>query len=146
MPKYNSEVVIQARSEKVWPVLSDVVTWGDWLPTITHIQPLDQPGIAMGARYEVHQPKLKPAVYAVKLIKSNSRFAWESRQWGVHTWADHVIEPDGPGQVRVRLSVEIRGILGSTLGHFAGELTRSYLAQECLALKNRVENTPSGKE
>jgi len=62
---YESKIVINARSHRVWQVLSDVTRWPQWLPTVTRVVALNGESIVVGARCLVQQPRLKPAVYTV---------------------------------------------------------------------------------
>jgi len=60
VPTYESSMVIAAPVEAVWPVLTDVVQWPQWLPTVERIQALDQKTMRVGSRFVIHQPKLRP--------------------------------------------------------------------------------------
>lgn len=65
MPSYEVFIDIQAPPDLIWPVLSDVVAWPDWLPTVTSVQPLQGRSLELGSRYTVTQPKLRPATWVV---------------------------------------------------------------------------------
>ncbi|MBL8034710.1 MAG: SRPBCC family protein [Leptospiraceae bacterium] len=141
MPKYSSSIEIAGTAAEVWHVLADVNSWPHWLPTVTAVFAQTEQKIQIGNRYAVHQPRLRPAVYEVTELRENQRFIWETRAPGIRTIADHIIERIGDNKVRVILSVDIRGALGSMLGFLAGGLTKNYLQQETQALKKTVERT-----
>lgn len=141
MPKYSSSIEITASAAEVWHVLANISLWPEWLPTVTAVFAQNGNEIKTGSRYAVHQPRLRPAVYEVTLVRENQRFIWETHAPGVRTLADHIIEHISEEKVRVILSVEISGVLGSIFGFLGGNLTKHYLEQEAQALKKTVENS-----
>jgi hypothetical protein len=139
MPVYDTSVEIAAARESVWRVLAAVVTWPEWLPTMTSVEPLDGPSLSPGARYKVIQPKLRPATWVVTNVEPPRRFVWEARSPGVLVGADHTIEELSPGKTKVVLRVSFSGMLGAPIGRLLGSITQRYLAQEAAALKLKVE-------
>ncbi|HSP99268.1 MAG TPA: SRPBCC family protein [Candidatus Dormibacteraeota bacterium] len=139
MPSYDASISIAAAPASVWPVLSDVARWPQWLPTVSSVEPLDGEPLSRGGRYRVLQPKLRPATWVVSAVSAPNRFVWESRSPGVLVVADHIIEEPSPGTSHVVLRVSFSGLLGFLVGRLARSITERYLAQEAAALKRKVE-------
>lgn len=139
MPSYETSIVIDASPEAIWPVLSDVAGWPEWLPTVTSVQPLDGRRLAIGARYVVRQPKLRPATWVVTEILPARRFVWRARSLGVTMLGDHRLDADPSGCSNLMLRFTFSGPLGSLVGRFAGPVTRNYIACEAAALKQKME-------
>jgi uncharacterized membrane protein len=141
MVTYETTIDVQATSERVWLVLSNVEEWSQWMPTVSSVVPLRDAPLEVGRRYRVTQPKLRPTVWTVSTIEAGRRFEWRAKSAGAELVADHVIESRGTDASRVRLRFEFNGFLGGLLGVVFGALTRNYLSQEAQALKYRVEET-----
>ena len=130
---------VAAPPEWVWALLADVVHWPDWLPTMTAVQPLGPAALAIGARYRITQPRLRPAIWTVVRLEPLRSFAWESRAPGVRASADHALSPMPDGSTSVTLRIEFSGPLAVVARLLAGSLTRDYIAREAALLKQRVE-------
>jgi uncharacterized membrane protein len=139
MPTYETSTTIPAAPDAVWSVLADVVNWPHWTPTVTKVEALDSPRIGMGARFEVHQPELRPAVWAVTRIEDPTRFLWESRMPGFVMVADHVLEPLPGGASRLTLSFAFQGLLGAIVGPLFRKRVESYIAKEAASLRGLFE-------
>ena len=120
-------------------MLSDVASWADWLPTVTKVEPLDERTLRLGARFVVHQPRLRPATWAVSELEPPRHFAWVARSPGVRMIAEHTISEDSPSSSTVRLRFSFAGPVGTIIGRLFGSITQSYLAQEAASLKRKVE-------
>jgi len=144
MSSFESTITIDASAEKIWPVLSDVSKWPQWLPTVSAVEPLGAPPLAIGARYRIVQPKLRPAVWSVvELSPMLGHFSWESRSPGVRVLASHSLRSVSAGKTSVSLRIDFAGPMAWMAGLLAGRLTREYLEREAVALKRRVETFPS---
>jgi len=139
MPSYETTILVDAPAERVWSVLADPTHWPLWLPTVTSVRPLDAPPLAIGARYEIAQPKLRTAVWSVVDLSPRSHFSWESRSPGLRALADHSLQPASGGGTRVSLRVAFSGALAVPIGLVVGRLSRDYIEREAAALKRRVE-------
>lgn len=139
MRTYTATALIAAPPERVWSVLVDVLRWPEWLPTVTAIAPLDTTPFAVGARYNVTQPKLRPAIWSVVHLEPNHSFAWESRSPGLRTLANHSLSSAPGGSTGVTLQIDFAGPLSLLAVALAGRLTKEYLAREAASLKQRVE-------
>jgi uncharacterized membrane protein len=59
-----SSVEIDAPASLVWDVFSDVERWPEWTDSVTRLVALDGPGLAIGKRFEIKQPKLPTLVWS----------------------------------------------------------------------------------
>jgi len=139
MATYETSTDIQASTERVWALLSDVETWSRWMPTVSSVEPLREAPLQVGRRYRVTQPKLRPTVWTVSAVETGRRFEWRAKSPGTELVADHVIESRGLNASQVNLRFEFNGLMGALLGVVFGALTRNYLSQEAQALKCRAE-------
>lgn len=144
----STEVEIHASPERVWEVLSDVERWPEWTETVTRVTRLDAHNLGLGSRVRVEQPKLPPTEYVVTELEPGAGFTWVATGPGVRTTARHRIEAGAGGAggtgggVRVRLSVQQAGPVGTVMGRlFFKRLTDRYLATEAAGLKARCEAT-----
>ena len=138
MPTFESSISIAAPPEVVWRVLSNVVAWPQWLPTVSKVEPLDGAPLSQGARYLVHQPKLRPTIWSVTELAAPQRFVWVARSPGVRMVAEHTVTGQD-NAVSVQLRFSFFGLLGGVVALLFGSLTQRYLAQEVAALKQQVE-------
>jgi uncharacterized membrane protein len=132
-------VDIQALPERVWEVLTDVEQWPEWTETVRSVRRLDDGPLRAGSRATINQPKIPETEYVVTELEPGESFTWVATGPGVTTTARHEIQALDGGRSRVRLTVEQRGWLGSTVGRFYRGLTDRYLAMEAAGLKARCE-------
>ncbi len=139
MPSYSASAHIAAPVESVWHVLAAVVAWPQWLPTVSSVQALDGEPLAVGSRYVVRQPKLRPATWRVTEVQPPGRFVWQARSPGLLMVAEHAIEEASRGNCRVTLRYSFSGLLGPLVGRLSRSDTGRYLSQEVASLKSRAE-------
>ncbi|HEX4984822.1 MAG TPA: SRPBCC family protein [Burkholderiales bacterium] len=140
MPACESTVTVSAPRERVWHILSDVIAWPGWLPTVTKVEALDGQAVVPGARFVVHQPRLRPATWTVSEVAAPERFVWVARSPGLRMVADHVVSEDSPGRSTVVLQFSFEGLLGGVAGRLFRSVAADYLAQEAAALKREAES------
>ena len=143
MPSYSHHAAIEAPREVVWRVLSNVAAWPRWLPTVSNVDKLDGDALRPGARFVVHQPKLRPATWTVVEVTEPESFTWEARVPGLQMIAEHRVERLSATQSAVDLTFTFTGLLGGVMGWAYGTITESYLAQEAAALKKATEGARS---
>jgi ribosome-associated toxin RatA of RatAB toxin-antitoxin module len=139
MPAYESSASVRATPETVWRILSDVAAWPEWLPTVSRVDPLDQRALRLGARFIVHQPRLRPATWTVSQLEPPRSFVWISRSPGLEMVAEHTITVETPGHSSVVLRFSFHGLLGALVGRLYRTLVQDYLAQEAASLKTQAE-------
>ena len=139
MSTYQTSITIDAAPECVWMVLSAVVEWPGWLPTVVSVEALDADLLEVGNRFKVLQPRLRPTIWTVSRIEPGRRFEWQAASPGMVMVADHQLQALAPASTSVLLRFEFRGIAGRLLGLLFASTTRRYVEQEAAALKNAVE-------
>jgi len=141
--RYEASASIRAAVETIWPVLSDVVHWNRWTPTILQVEALDGEGIAPGRRFRVQQPRLRPTIWRVTSVEPPTRFTWEARSIGTRMTADHVLARTAPGETDLTLAFVFAGPLGGLVGRLTGRLVQSYLDTEAASLRRCAEAPPA---
>lgn len=143
MTKFSTSLIINASQEAVWKILSDVVHWHKWTPTIIKVEALNIPELKLGNCYKVYQPKLQPAEWTVTELRVNlskSNFVWEAKSSGIHMVADHALQPiNAKPETLLTLTFAFNGWLGKFIGRMYGKVTKEYLEIEALSLKKKVE-------
>lgn len=142
MPTYSYALTVDAPAARVWQVLTDVESWPDLTASMRSVRGIDGPRPAVGARFEVRQPRLRKAVWTVTQLDEGTAFVWESRAPGVLTRGTHLLEPDGDG-TGLTLTIDQSGPLAWPIGLLAGGTLRRYLALEAQGIKSRSEQPPA---
>jgi len=140
MPQYSTSISINADQVSVWKVLSGVIHWHEWTPTVTKVEVLDTPELKLNNRYKVYQPKLQPALWAVTVLTPPSIFIWESRMPGMLMIAEHTLKPINSNQIELSLKFAFQGLIGEIIGRLYRKTVEKYLATEAQSLKKRVES------
>ncbi|HET7357562.1 MAG TPA: SRPBCC family protein [Nocardioidaceae bacterium] len=103
--------VVDATAEDLWRKISDVAEWDSLLPTVDKVTRLDGGGpIAVGSRFEVHQPGLAKAVYEITEWRPDAGFTWVAAAPGVRTTATHELAAEGR-HTRLVLGIDWSGPL-----------------------------------
>ena len=131
-------VSIDAPTDKVFAVLKDVEHWPEWTPTMAFIKRLDSGPFTVGSRAQVHQPKLRPAIWQVTEIEESRSFTWTTRAPGLCMKAGHRVEGQVAGS-RVALTLEISGLMTPLVWRLYGRLIDEYVTAEAQGLKKRCE-------
>jgi uncharacterized protein YndB with AHSA1/START domain len=131
---------IDAPTEPVWEVLSDVAGWPDWLPTVDSVERLDDGPLRVGSRAEVRQPRLPKAVWEVTEVVPGRSFTWEATGPGMRTIGRHEVVPDATGST-VTLGIEQTGPMGAVAALLWRRLTQRYIELEAASLDARVTGT-----
>ena len=139
MASFRATEIVASTPERVWPVLSDVVHWPRWLPTMAEVVALDSPTLAVGSRYRITQPKLRPAVWTVTTLDEPRHFTWVTASRGLRVTAHHRLEAMEENGSRISLEIVFEGWLAPAAALLAGRLTRDYLAVEVAALRRRFD-------
>ncbi|HTN78437.1 MAG TPA: SRPBCC family protein [Acidimicrobiales bacterium] len=132
-------IIIDAPASTVWDVFVDVEHWADWTASVTRIVALDGPGIAVGKRFEIKQPRMPKVVWAVTEVEPGVSWTWRQKSPGATTLARHEVTTIDPGHTAVRQTIEQRGLIGVIVGALTRRMTRRYLELEGNGLKTRSE-------
>jgi hypothetical protein len=137
--RFDISIDIDAPSEAVWRVLTDLDAWPSWTESVTRAQRLDDGPLAAGSHVSLKQPGLPEAVWQVTRIDPRSYFERRLDSVGMTTLAAHRVERAGYSGSRLTLSVEHTGPLAPLFGRLNSGMTRRYLALETQGLKRAVE-------
>ena len=141
--EFSVTIDVDASTDIVFAVLTDVERWPEWTPTVTRVERLDGSSLplAISSRIRLGQPKVPPAEWTVTALEAGRGFRMTSRSPGATVVANHWAEPLGDGQrSRVTLSVSFSGWLGVMIARMMRGLNERYLAQEAAGLKRRSED------
>jgi uncharacterized protein YndB with AHSA1/START domain len=134
-----SGVQIDAPASLVWEVFTDVERWPEWTASVTRLVALDGPGLAVGKRFEIKQPRMPKLVWEVTDVVPGKSWTWVQRSPGGTTSALHSLAPAAEGRTVVRQELDQRGPLGALVGRLMLRTTRRYLEMEAQGLKGRSE-------
>ncbi|OJZ75169.1 polyketide cyclase [Mycobacterium paraffinicum] len=132
-------VEIDAPSQLVWDVFSDVARWPEWTASVTSLVGRDGPALATGKRFAIKQPRMPKLVWTVTEIDPGSSWTWEVRSPGASTVARHYVTGLPGGRTLVRQELDQRGFLGALVGRLMVSMTKRYLEMEAQGLKARSE-------
>jgi uncharacterized membrane protein len=136
----DSSVEVGAPAATVWAVYADVERWPEWTASMTRIEALDGPELAVGKRYAIKQPRLPRLVWEVSELTPGASWTWRQGSPGGLTLGVHEVVPLGPDRTLVRQRIDQRGPIGALVGVLMRGLTRRYLAMEAEGLKARCEH------
>jgi ligand-binding SRPBCC domain-containing protein len=135
----DSDVAIEAPATVVWDVFSDVERWPEWTASVTRLVALDGPGIAVGKRFEIKQPRMPKLVWQVTEVTPGTSWTWVQKSPGGLTLARHELVPESAGRTLVRQQIDQRGPIGALVGLLMRRMTKRYLELEAAGLKARSE-------
>ena len=137
-------VEIHAPASSVWDVYTDVERWPEWTASVTQVVPLDGPGIEVGKRFEIKQPRLPKLVWEVTQLDPGVSWTWRQHSPGGTTLGRHEVLSTDDDRTLVRQSIEQRGPIGVVVGLLMLRLTKRYLALEAAGLKRHSEQLRHG--
>jgi uncharacterized membrane protein len=135
----HSSVEIAAPASLVWDVFSDVERWPEWTASVTRLVALDGPGLAVGKRFEIKQPRMPKLVWEVTEVHPGAGWTWVQRSPGGSTVARHDVVAQAGGHTLVRQQLDQRGAVGALVGRLMHGMTNRYLELEAQGLKARSE-------
>jgi uncharacterized membrane protein len=135
----SSSIEIDAPASLVWDVFSDVERWPEWTESVTRLVPIDGPGIAVGKRFEIRQPRMPKLVWQVIAVNPGTSWSWMQRSPGGSTIARHDVIAETDARTLVRQELEQRGPIGSLVGLLMRRMTKRYLELEAQGLKAQSE-------
>ncbi len=135
----DSSVEIDAPASVVWDVFSDVERWPEWTPSVTRLVAVDGPGLAVGKRFEIKQPRMPRLVWEVTEVLPGSSWTWVQRSPGGSAVARHDVVAAADNYTVVRQQIDQRGLVGALVGRLMRGMTKRYLELEAQGLKARSE-------
>ncbi len=135
----DSSIEVAAPAATVWDVFADVERWPEWTASVERVVALDGPGLEVGKRFEIDQPRFPRLVWEVTAVDPGTSWTWRQRSPGGTTLAPHEVAADGPARSVVRQRIDQRGPIGALVGALMRRTTRRYLELEAQGLKARSE-------
>src|SRR3954447_4856187 len=131
----DSSVEISAPAPTVWEVFVDVERWPQWTASVERLVALDGPGLKVGRRFEIKQPKMPKLVWEVTEVVPGVSWTWRQRSAGATTLASPELEVLDARRTLVRQRIDQGGPLGVATGVLMRRMTRRYLDLEGQGLK-----------
>ncbi|MFC0506733.1 SRPBCC family protein [Micromonospora costi] len=136
---YGETITTTAGADRAWAALAAVTTYPRWTASMSSVQPLDGPALAVGNRFRIRQPGLPVTVWRVCEVRDGESYAWEARAPGVHTLAYHRLTPEADGATRITIGIRQTGPLAGLVALLIAARTRRYLRMEAAGLKAAAE-------
>lgn len=132
-------IEIAAPASLVWEVFTDVERWPEWTASVTRLDALDGPGLAVGKRFAIKQPRMPKLVWKVTEVDPGASWTWVQRSPGGLALARHDVIPTQDGRTVVRQEIDQQGPVGALVGRLMVPMTKRYLELEANGLKARSE-------
>ncbi len=133
-----------ATPDELWPILSDLRRWPEWLPTVDTAEPATpQTPDGVGAAYDLSQPRLPRARWTVTDWRPGAGFTWTSRALGVTSVGHRELRSTAGGRTEIVLAIDWSGPASWLVRLGYGRLTQRYLDTEAAALAARAESRSS---
>ena len=131
----SGEIVIAARPELVWDMLTDLASWPGWMPGVTRVR-VEGPA-RVGTKFEW---KAGPGTIRSEILEADRprSVGWRGRTFGttaLHVW---LMEDHGDG-TRVVTEESWRGVLPRVLRSLMRRTVRKALDDGLPALKREAE-------
>jgi len=137
---FEQSIDIAAPRQRVWDVLSDLEAWPQRIDTVDVVELLTSGPVAVGTRLRMKQPKLPEGTWEVTVWDPPSYFEYRQRSSGVAIDAGHRVETLEGDRSRLRLTLEMRGLLVPVMGLFYRDLTNRYMTLEAQGMKRAAES------
>jgi uncharacterized membrane protein len=135
----DSSIEINAPAARVWDVFTDVERWPEWTASVTGLVALDGPGLAVGKRFAIKQPRLPKLVWEVSDVADGTSWTWVQRSIGGKAIARHEVIATADDRTLVRQRIDQQGPIGALVGRLMRGTTKRYLELEADGLKARSE-------
>ncbi|MCW3816697.1 SRPBCC family protein [Micromonospora sp. DR5-3] len=137
---YAETITTTAGPQPAWAALADVTSYPRWTASMSTVEPLDGPSLAVGGRFRIRQPGLPPTVWRVCELRPGASFAWDAHVPGVHTVAYHRVDGQPDGTTRISIGIRQTGALAWLVALLTAARTRRYLRMEAAGLKAAAES------
>lgn len=129
---------IAAPVARVWELTLDVEAWPDLTPTITRVEWLGDPPIAVGSQARIKQPAQRAKVWTVTALEPERRFAWATRSLGLTMTGTHDLAASNAGTINT-LSIDLEGPLARLVGTLFRRAIRKAITTENEGFKAAAE-------
>ncbi|MEV6370652.1 SRPBCC family protein [Micromonospora musae] len=136
---YAESITTTAGPGRAWAALADVTAYPRWTASMSSVEPLDAPSLAVGNRFRIRQPGLPVTVWRVRELREGASYVWEAHAPGVHTVAYHRVEAELGGTTRITIGIRQTGLLAGLVALLTSAKTRRYVRLEAAGLKAAAE-------
>lgn len=140
--RFEHSVDINAAAAKAWPLYATPSLGPTWSPTFKSCKVLDSDELKVGNRFVMDVDGAGTGTFTVTSVNAGRSFVWENDRFGVHFWADHIVEPTGENSCRLTLIAEFSGLMTRIFGGRIGSVTRRNLPLEAEGFKQAAEAAP----
>jgi uncharacterized membrane protein len=139
--KLQHSVRIDAPSDRVWQVMTDIERWPEWTPSARSVVRHEDGPLRVGSSATLELRGAPKARWVVTSLQEGRAFWWASEpNLGPSVLGGHEITPDGSGSV-VTLTIQPRGMLGALLSPIIVLLSRANVGAEAAGLKRRCDGS-----
>src|SRR6185295_3431936 len=136
---FEKAIEIDAPQQRVWDVLTDIEAWPQRIETVDEVELLTPAPIAKASKVRLKQPKLPEGTWDVTAWDAPSYFEWTQKTTGITSVAGHRVESLREGRSRLRLTLDMSGLLIPLVVIYKG-LTNRYLDLETEGMKRAAES------
>lgn len=137
--KLSNSIEIDAPASVVWAVFTDVEQWPSWTESVTTADAVDGPGLALGKKFKLKQPKLPAVAWEVTELTDGASWTWTYAVPLNKTSATHLVEAIEGDRTQVTQVIEQAGLVGGLIGRAMVKTSRRYLDMEATGLKKASE-------
>ena len=138
--RFEESIEIDAPPRRVWDVLSDLEAWPGRIDTVDVVELLTPAPLSQGGRVRLKQPKLPEGIWEITAWNAPSFFEWRQKSGGVRSVAGHRVEELERGRSRLRLSLDMQGLLVPIIGLVSRSLITRYMSTEAQGMKVAAES------
>lgn len=138
------EVRIDASSDYVWAVLSDVARWPDWTPAVREVSTFDGGPLVVGGGVRLRTRHLPDQSWRVAEVRATRGFTWVGESTGSSSrlrvrLARAEAAGGRPAGTVVVLELDRSGWVGAVVDRVTGTTTSARLDEIAAALRARCE-------
>ncbi|MEV6967270.1 SRPBCC family protein [Hamadaea sp. NPDC051192] len=132
--RWENTVTIDAPTNRVWELTTDVENLPSITPTMRRVVRLDDGPLHEGSQAKIWQPAQSPAIWTVTRLEPAREFTWQTRRLGVTMTGRHLLDGDDVS-CRNTLVLELSGPGAKLLGALLGKTFAKALATENAGLQ-----------
>lgn len=137
--RFEKSVDIDAPTQRVWEVLSDLEGWPRRIGTVETVELLTPPPLTEGSRLRLKQPKLPEGTWDVTVWDPPTYFEFRQESRGMTSVVGHRVEALTGERSRLTLRLDMRGLLIPIVALFSRGMTDRYLSREAEGIERASE-------
>ncbi|MDO3705061.1 SRPBCC family protein [Micromonospora sp. C28SCA-DRY-2] len=137
---YEETITTSVGPDRAWAAVRDVTAYPRWTASMSSVEPLDGPALAVGSRFRIRQPGLLTTVWRVAEVREGASFVWEATAPGVRTVGYHRVDRQPDGTARITIGIRQTGALAGLVALLIAAKTRRYVRMEAVGLAAAAED------